>query len=101
MWRATLNAVAARKLRLALTVTAVALGVTFVVGTLVLTDTANKLFADQFADVNDGVDLVARSAVTFDSGMGVEVERDPLPEPLLHEVPGRDRGAGGRRQGAR
>ena len=86
MWQATLKAVAARRLRLALTISAIVLGVTFVVGALVLTDTANKLFADQFADANDGVDLVVRSAVAFDSGMGVEVERDPLPDGLPGEV---------------
>lgn len=86
MWHATIKGVAARRLRLALTVTAVVLGVTFVVGTLVLTDTANKLFADQFADADNGVDVVVRSASAFDSAMGVEVERDPLPAATLDEV---------------
>ncbi len=86
MWHATLRAVTTRKLRLALTVTAVVLGVTFVVGALVLTDTANELYADQFADANSGVDLVVRSTVAFDSGMGVEVERDPLPDRVADRV---------------
>ena len=86
MWSATIKGVAARRLRLAMTVTAVVLGVTFVVGTLVLTDTANKLFADQFADADSGVDVVVRSASAFDSAMGVEVERDPLPAATLDEV---------------
>ena len=86
MWHATIKGVAARRLRLAMTVTAVVLGVTFVVGTLVLTDTATALFADQFADANSGVDIVVRSASAFDSGMGVEVERDPLPAATVEDV---------------
>lgn len=86
MWHATIKGVASRRVRLAMTVTAVVLGVTFVVGTLVLTDTANKLFADQFADANSGVDVTVRSASAFDSGMGVEVERDPLPTEVVDEV---------------
>jgi putative ABC transport system permease protein len=69
-----------------MTVTAVVLGVTFVVGTLVLTDTANKLFADQFADADSGVDVVVRSASAFDSAMGVEVQRDPLPTSIVEDV---------------
>ena len=39
MWRATIKGVLARKVRLALTALAVVLGVTFVSGTYVLTDT--------------------------------------------------------------
>jgi len=88
MWRATIKGVAARRLRLAMTVTAIVLGVTFVVRTLVLTDTANKLFADQFADADSGVDVVLRSASAFDSAMGVAVERDPLPVTTVDDVRG-------------
>ena len=39
MWRATISGVLARKVRLLLTALAVILGVTFVSGTYVLTDT--------------------------------------------------------------
>ena len=42
MWRATWKAVLARRLRLVLTATAVVLGVAFVTGTLVLTDTTRE-----------------------------------------------------------
>ena len=44
MWRATVKGVLARKVRLALTALAVVLGVTFVSGTYVLTDTLKQSF---------------------------------------------------------
>ena len=44
MTRITLRGLLARKLRLALTALAIVLGVTFVTGTLVLTDTLNRTF---------------------------------------------------------
>nr|BFF09307.1 ABC transporter permease [Microbacterium flavescens] len=78
--------VIAHRLRLALTVAAVTLGVAFVSGDLVLNDTAQKLFDDQFATAAAGADLTVRTATAFDSGMGVEVERDPLPAGTLDTV---------------
>jgi putative ABC transport system permease protein len=86
MVRLILKQTLARLGRLALTVAAVALGVTFVVGTLVLTDTSQQAFDDQFAAAVVGVDLTVRDAVAFDSAMGVEVERDPLPPEVLARV---------------
>ncbi len=70
--------VAAHRIRLALTVLAVVLGVGFVAGSLVLNDTAQRLFDEQFATATAGADVTIRTATAFDSGMGVEVERDPL-----------------------
>lgn len=78
--------VIAHRLRLALTVIAVMLGVAFVAGSLVLNDTAQKLFDDQFATASAGADVTVRTATAFDSGMGVEVERDPLPATTLDTV---------------
>ncbi len=78
--------VLAHRLRLALTVVAVMLGVAFVTGSLVLNDTAQKLFDDQFATASAGADVTVRTATAFDSGMGVEVERDPLPAGTLDTV---------------
>lgn len=78
--------VIAHRVRLALTVVAVMLGVAFVAGSLVLNDTAQKLFDDQFATATAGADLTVRTATAFDSGMGVEVERDPLPARILDRV---------------
>jgi putative ABC transport system permease protein len=79
IWKQTL----ARRARLALTVVAVTLGVTFVTGALVLTDTAQRAFDDQFGRATNGVDLTVRDGVAFDSAMGVEVARDPLEPTVL------------------
>lgn len=86
MFTASLKSVLARKLRLALTVVAVMLGVTFITGTLVLTDTSNRLFDEQFAQRTEGVDLVVRTAADFDQGMGIEVERDPVTPAALEAI---------------
>ena len=48
MWRAAVKSLRARKLRLVLTAMAVVLGIAFVAGTLVLTDTALAAFDDLF-----------------------------------------------------
>ena len=78
--------VAAHRIRLALTVLAVVLGVGFVAGSLVLNDTAQRLFDEQFATATAGADVTIRTATAFDSGMGVEVERDPLAPAVLEQV---------------
>lgn len=82
IWKQTL----AHRGRLALTVVAVTLGVAFVVGALVLTDTSQRAFDEQFAIATDRVDLTVRDAAAFDSAMGVEVDRDPLPEDIVDDV---------------
>jgi putative ABC transport system permease protein len=94
MLRLAVKQVLARRVRLALTTLAVVLGVTFVAGTLVLTDTSQRLYEDQFRTATAGVDLTVRAEVAFDSAMGVEVERDPVPPSVvtkLRRVPGVDR----------
>ena len=67
MFRTTLKTLAARKLRLFTTSFAVLLGVAFMAGTLVLTDTIGKTFDKLFADVNKGTDAYVRAEVAFDS----------------------------------
>lgn len=82
--------VLANRVRLALTVVAVALGVAFITGSLVLNDTAQRLFDEQFATATAGTDVTVRTATAFDSGMGVEVERDPLPAEAAGDIAARD-----------
>lgn len=97
MWTLALKQVAAHRLRFVLTTLAVVLGVTFVSGTLVLTDTSQKLFDDQFSSRNAGTDLTIRTEVAFDEAMGVEIEHEPVPADLVARVaatPGVDRAAG-------
>jgi putative ABC transport system permease protein len=76
----------ARRARLALTAVAVTLGVTFITGALVLTDTAQDAFDAQFTRAASGVDLTVRDAVAFDAAMGVEVARDPLPPRVVDTI---------------
>src|SRR4029453_10725244 len=64
-----------------------ALGVAFVAGVLMLTDTMNKSFDDLFATAFEGTDAVVRSSETIDDGMGGEV-RSRVDESLLADVRG-------------
>ena len=88
MWRLTLANALAHRSRLALTWLAVALGVAFVAGSLVLTDTSSRLLDDQFRTAAAGVDLTVRRAAAFDSAMGVQVQRQPLPASVTDRVAG-------------
>ena len=69
MIRTTLQQLAARKLRLLTTGIAIVLGVAFMTGTLVLTDTLDRTFTGLFADANAGVDAYVRSDRSVGEGM--------------------------------
>ena len=58
MWRATIKGVLARKVRLLLTALSIVLGVTFVSGTYVLTDTLHASLGQIFQQYASGSDLV-------------------------------------------
>jgi putative ABC transport system permease protein len=68
MAKVALRGLMDHKGRLVSTVLAVGLGVAFVAGVLVLTDTMNKTFDDLFATVYEGTDAVVRSDQTIDAG---------------------------------
>jgi putative ABC transport system permease protein len=86
MWHLTLRNVLAHRGRFALTLLAVVLAVTFVSGSMMLTDTSQRLLDQQFRTAAAGVDLTIRDAAAFDSAMGVEVERAPLPADTADRV---------------
>jgi len=92
MWRATFKSLLAKKLRLVLTALSVVLGVGFVAGTYVLTDTMNAAFEELFAQSAAASDVVVRSTSAFDSeeagpgGGGGGEDRTPLPDSLLELV---------------
>lgn len=67
MFRTTLKTLAARKWRLFTTSFAVLLGVAFMAGTLVLTDTIGSTFDELLADANEGTDAYVRAELAFDS----------------------------------
>jgi putative ABC transport system permease protein len=99
MLRVTLENLLARKFRLVLTSIAVILGVAFMAGTFVLTDTLGHVFDDLFANTTKGVDAVARARRPFKGeGQGAAETRPPAPEglaPLVASVPGVERAQGG------
>jgi putative ABC transport system permease protein len=91
MWRAALKSLLARKVRLALTALAIVLGVGFVSGTLVLTDTALSAFDDLFGDIFAKTDVVVQAENAFQDiaaggGGGGGQERNPIPEEVLADV---------------
>ena len=70
MLRLTIKQLAAKKLRLLTTATAVFLGVAFLAGTLVLTDTIGRTLDNVLADANAGTDAYVRGASDLDIGFG-------------------------------
>jgi putative ABC transport system permease protein len=89
MRNVTLKGLLAHKLRLALTALAIILGVTFISGTFVLTDTLQSTFNTLFGTVYAKVDFQVRGAAQLGTGAGAT--RNPLPESVLatvREVPG-------------
>ena len=82
MGRVTLQTLRAKKFRLLLTSLAVVLGVAFVSGTFVLTDTLGHVFDNLFVSATKGVDAVVRAREPFSvSGPGnADVTRPPTPD---------------------
>ena len=84
MLKATLKSLMTHKLRLAMTALSIVLGVSFVAGTYVLSDTLNATFTNLFTDVYSGIDVNIRGAQEFES---FEFdERPTLPASLLEDV---------------
>lgn len=86
MWRVTLRGMLAHKLRLVLTGLAIVLGVTFVSGTLVLTDTLHATFSSLFTKVYANVDLEVRGSAAFSNQTGAMAVREPFSQSLLAKV---------------
>ncbi len=83
MWRATIKGIFARKLRLALTTLAVLLGVAFVSGTYVLTDTMERSFDQIFRRTVTDVDLVVRARDPYTGGGS---QRTRIPDSTLARI---------------
>jgi putative ABC transport system permease protein len=84
MRQVTLRGLLAHKTRLALTALAIVLGVTFISGTFVLTDTLNSTFSSLFTSVYSKIDFQVRGVAQFGSGAGAT--RNLLPDSLLPRV---------------
>jgi putative ABC transport system permease protein len=85
MWKVTIKSVWGRKFRALLTGLAVLLGVAFMAGTLVLTDTVGKAFDDLFTDINAGTDVVVRRSAGVESEFGPDV-RPRVSDELVSKI---------------
>src|SRR3954451_21291014 len=88
MFRLAWKGAVARRVRLALTATSIIIGVAFVCGTLVLTDTLNSTFDSLFANAGKGVAVVVRGEQAFkgSSDNGPVDERSLVPDSVLGTV---------------
>src|SRR4051812_26253599 len=99
MLKVSLRNLLVSKLRLFLTVAAVTLGVAFVSGTFVLSDTMAKAFDGLYAGLTSGTDVVVKSKPAFDANVttnGGQVR--PIKQAMLRtveRVPGVDLARGG------
>jgi len=87
MRKVTLRNLAAHKLRLVLTALSVILGVAFVAGTLVFTDTVNKTFDEIFSADGDPM-VVVRGEKAAEGGGAAETSVPQRLVPELAKVPG-------------
>jgi putative ABC transport system permease protein len=85
MFKLSLKTVLARKRRAVLTAFSIVIGIAFLAGTFVFTDTIQRTFDTLFADVNKNTDAFVRSAEEFDLGFG-ESTRSRLPGDLVETV---------------
>lgn len=88
MFRLALKNVLHRKLRFVLTAIAVALGVAFVAGTYMLTDTMHAAFTTFFTSADSKIDLAVDSPSKLSSSVASWGDRQPLPEAMVNTVRG-------------
>ena len=91
MIRVAIRNVLAHKLRLGLTMVAIVLGVGFVAGTYVLTDTLDRTFVNLFGNVYRNVDVAVRGVAYLPADGGGEAQRRDVPASViqrLRSVPG-------------
>jgi putative ABC transport system permease protein len=88
MKRMALRGLFARKLRTALTGFAVVIGVAFVAGTFIFTDTINASFDDLFERVSKGVDVNVTAKQPVEGDFGGRIQ--PLPDGTFEKVEAAD-----------
>src|SRR5918999_3901362 len=95
MTKVALRGLAQRKLRAFVTMLAVLLGVAFIAGSYVLTDTINRSFDDIFTEAYAGTDVAISPSTT---GQGEQIDLPPFSAEVLdqvREVEGVEQAAGG------
>ena len=83
MFRVTVKGLLAHKFRVAATALAVMLGVAFMAGTLVLTDTISRTFDELFGDVFADTDAVVRQEEAFSAPFGEGAQRGRVEASLV------------------
>ena len=78
MLKATLKGLLAHKVRLGLTALSIVLGVAFIAGTYIYTDTIGRAFDGIFADAFEGVDILVSGESDFQLGDGVFLPEDEI-----------------------
>jgi putative ABC transport system permease protein len=90
MWKVTVSGVLARKLRSALTALAIVVGVTFVTGTLVLTDTLHRTFDTLIGTAYGHITFQIRGRAAFNDNTAAAAngtaDRKPVPESVAAAV---------------
>jgi putative ABC transport system permease protein len=84
--RVVLKGLLAHKLRLALTALAIVLGVTFISGTFVLTDTLHNTFNTLFGRIYQNVDFEIRGRAAFSDNGGGGAVRKPIAQSIANTV---------------
>jgi putative ABC transport system permease protein len=86
MFTTTIRGILAHKARLMTTALAVLLGVAFLTGTLVLTDTVGRTFDNLFSDVYRNVDAVVRGEAAFEGVNNTGAQRPRVDAALVQTV---------------
>src|SRR4051794_10181988 len=86
MFKVTIKGLRGHLTRVVSTFVAILLGVGFLAGTFVLSDTIKTAFNDLFADVNRGTDAVVRSSAKINGVDGGDDQRRRLDESLVVSV---------------
>jgi len=86
VFKTALKGLSGHKLRLFLTALAIVVGISFVSGTFILTDTMRGAFDDLFGTLNEGIDVTVRAEASFTSNQQAGGGRDRVPESLLETV---------------
>jgi putative ABC transport system permease protein len=86
MLKSTFRGMIAHKLRLILTTASIALGIAFLAGTFVLTDTMGLAFNQLFGKVSSGTDAVVRTEASYTQSSGTGTSRPPIVASVLDDV---------------
>jgi putative ABC transport system permease protein len=86
MFASTLRGMVAHKMRLVLTTASIALGVAFLAGTLILTDTMSLAFTQLFGKIGAGTDAVVRTEAAYKQAEGAGLSRAPIAASVLDQV---------------